>query len=709
MPPTDALPSNTAVLSLFLLPGTPSNMRARLFAASHVHNLSARHNYLISFFSNFTSATHRDSLSFIDIAPSVSALLGLPIPFCNIGTIIPELLSKNSSIVGSHFALMMRYIENYLQVMEYIGRLAPQYSALGFQRQKLANLYRLLKPEIEAAIAAVRNVTEIEARFLAGSGDRLDREDAAKYAGFASACTRISGALSNELAENAKTVGRFWEKSRTAGFLVPVATKIMAVLAIVATSVMLFHAREQNMYLIVRNRFTSFHFPILAAVIVGAAFVFPALNVPAGLLGAILLAVTVFYKLLLIRSVYAKIRQALRTANFVPFAFGAFLIFAHAVSAAAGASGYRLGAGYLLESGVLGIFLLLNYKRVEFLKPYLWTFFASLLAAIMVCPAGSTGDSAVDFVFLSVLPTVLLLCVFAFGLVKRVYHARLGAKLLSFLSAVLVSSLALYQQYETTPPEQPVISGLVYSLTGLQLMVLLVSALFVPRILYTQKPALKYQRISTLFSFLFVAAIPAVAFRTGATGQVLYLASALVAFISTTALKECSQINGIFNAAVYSLLVHQAIVSSVYGKQAADGIPWEEQALAPMLALLVLMPVISIHASRVEYTQLEAVRFVQTSERRSLGAGETAVDSDRSIEPDREKGGEPERVGSTVSNNYLLLLLCSESVHLGMMVTMLAGKADWAFALAPVERRYREVNGMMCGLIWVFSFVIGNT
>lgn len=114
----------------------------------------------------------RDAFYQVDIVPTTASMFNIPIPFKNLGTIIPELLHYNVSeerfVSQSIFELLMDYLINFLQAYHYDEVAFRDHKEMKEQWVMMKKTYKEHRHQITTIVEKLQKAMKIEEGYFKG-------------------------------------------------------------------------------------------------------------------------------------------------------------------------------------------------------------------------------------------------------------------------------------------------------------------------------------------------------------------------------------------------------------------------------------------------------------------------------------------------------------------------------------------------------------
>jgi len=112
----------------------------------------------------------RDAFFQYDIVPTTAAMFNIPIPFKNLGLLIPELLhydvQESRFISESLLELMMDHLVNFLQAYHYDGIAYNEHNEMKKQWLVMSRTYKEHKDDIPKMLQRLKNAMQIEEKYF---------------------------------------------------------------------------------------------------------------------------------------------------------------------------------------------------------------------------------------------------------------------------------------------------------------------------------------------------------------------------------------------------------------------------------------------------------------------------------------------------------------------------------------------------------------
>lgn len=105
----------------------------------------------------------------IDIVPTMSAIYNIPIPYSNLGVIVPEMMHYNNCVaVGCVYELLMDHILNAVQVTNYLKAYISKNAELVPQMERMVGLMDSLKAGLLDILPRAKAQRDAEEEFVNG-------------------------------------------------------------------------------------------------------------------------------------------------------------------------------------------------------------------------------------------------------------------------------------------------------------------------------------------------------------------------------------------------------------------------------------------------------------------------------------------------------------------------------------------------------------
>ena len=144
---------------------------------------------------------NRDKFNQLDIVSTMSAIFNLPIPFCNQGLIIPEVLHYDGNVADSLYELFVEFIHNYAQVLTYVDAYIAKYNQMKTQKKILENKLEVLKEKISDIMNDSKQILKIESDYV--EGKEMTEEDKVRYINFVGDMFKVMKEVRITLEDNA--------------------------------------------------------------------------------------------------------------------------------------------------------------------------------------------------------------------------------------------------------------------------------------------------------------------------------------------------------------------------------------------------------------------------------------------------------------------------------------------------------------------------
>jgi len=160
----------------------------------------------------FDSILNRKEFSQIDLVPTMSAIFNIPIPYSNLGIIIPELLNYNNyAPLQCVFELLIEYTINFLQVWNYVNHFNKISGEMSKQTYEINTFYKGIYKEINKTFQKYKEINQIEKEFLKNNTlQTISLENQQKISDFVTNTNSIILRIKSELKQNSQKFKSQW-------------------------------------------------------------------------------------------------------------------------------------------------------------------------------------------------------------------------------------------------------------------------------------------------------------------------------------------------------------------------------------------------------------------------------------------------------------------------------------------------------------------
>ncbi len=661
---------------------------------------------------------NREAFPQIDAVPTMSAALNIPIPFSNLGVVIPEILHyDNCGVAGCLYELFMEHVLNFAQVLKYVKAFVKHNPALKDQETKMQGAMGQMQAKISGIMRRADKILKAEEAYIANATERMGAEMETKYAALVDNMFSVMIQVREELGQNSEVFKHQWSSMN---WLLMYSNLVIRILvsAMIGCGIVL-------VYVAIKNDIPDLFTSVVTSVypMLGCLVLFLAVLLYQFLVDIVLVATyaITFAGLSLLAKIVAKyhhdIRDIVRNEAYImPTILGLFLIAIQSLGFSAHAMSQHYVLPYITHTGIACFLFVVACRR-----PDLRVFVGAVLLAVLARFAIAFGETKIDtnYWLCSAIPAA----VFLVGAVYYAYRAvHPGVNKLA--RSVIVAGFVLcfggmmhYQVGEVTGTYKQnyfiyiILPRTIFVLTGLQAGFLLVT-LHWRKLLWTQEPT-KSRRIYAFFLFMTMAILPALLMMVGPYQQIYYLMIYLMARLLNYCMERVGLENSFFQYAVYTLIMQSMFFSTGHVldfmalriQRAFVGFPEFSTATNFTLAFFETVGVFSFTL---------VILPMLSSEFRNQGGngGEMEPDTPGRLNTEGKVSPmelqEQGKMDLIAMKNYLTVLLHFEMVHNGLTRFLVVNFSGMFFMVSPVEFTFRFIDWYIYILVLIYAYILGS-
>ncbi len=660
---------------------------------------------------------NRDAFPQLDAVATMASILNIPIPFSNLGVVIPELLHyDNCSVAGCLYELFMEHVVNFAQVLKYVKAFVKRNSALKPQKKVLENL---MNNELTAKIMSImqksHEVLAAEAGFVANVTDSLGGEMEARYVALVDSMFEVMIRIREELNTNSLLFKHQWSSMNWVLMYSNLVIRLL-ISAMLGCSIVL-------LYLSIRSEASELFSSVITSVylMLGCLVMFVAVLLYqflvdvalAGTYAMILLGIISLARIVMKHR--AELRDIVRNESFaMPVLLGVFLILAQSIGFSAYAMSQHYVLPYIAHTGIVCFLFIMARK-----KPEKWhVLLAALSLAALMRFGIAFGAMKIDtnYWLCSVLPSAVFFAGALYFALRWVHplvkkSTRIG---LAIVFVVCFGGMMHYQVGEVTGTYKQsyftyiFLPRTIFVLTGLQ-MIFLLAALRWRKLMWTQEPP-KSRRIYSFFMFMTMAILPALLIMVGPYQQIYYLMLYFMAKLLNYCMEKIGQENSFFQYTLYAILMQSMFFSTGHVldfmalriQRAFVGFPEFNTGTNFTLAFFETVGVFSFMLVIIPTLSGEAGNRGNELEPESP----SRLNSDGKVTPVQSQ--EEDKTELAMVKNYWTVLLQFEMVHNGLTRFLVVNFSGMFFMVSPVEFTFRFIDWYIYILVTIYAYILGG-
>eukprot|EP00826_Nyctotherus_ovalis_P016415 TRINITY_DN1474_c0_g1_i1.p1 TRINITY_DN1474_c0_g1~~TRINITY_DN1474_c0_g1_i1.p1 ORF type:complete len:943 (+),score=227.01 TRINITY_DN1474_c0_g1_i1:481-3309(+) len=523
----------------------------------------------------------RDAFFQYDIVPTTAAMFNVPIPFKNLGLIIPELLhyevSESSFISESLFELMMDHLVNFLQAYHYDGIAYNEHNEMKQQWLYVSGVYEKRKESIPKAMERLRSAMQVEEQHFKSEEAKMAEEQWNEYAQTIELAVDSIVAMRDALTVHRRDFTDQWCAINMVylygSWILRIMLSLSLALFIFVTAYVIAKKRYELM-----ARYNYYKVAIVAQVILILIIAFQYkldnFTIP---LSFMLCLYTLFVQLMVIYTQFPEILNFAKSSSKLPL-LGSIAVYVYCtvcMDKVSSSSNFSPHLGIFSESVIIiPVFVIaLVFARVGVKKLLVGVLIAGLMLYISVhsaerWPARDSFEAVYwrpyvvyNYWVSSFIPMMVIVAALLFFLFKRTYGLKSSVKLGYagiFLTEIFL--ILVYQHYEIYYKRDQwpywdliLLPRCIYLVSMILLFYGFVSVCKHDMV-YAHYPQTKEQRIVSLFTLLLIAVLPILLIINGPHLQILYLVAFIMAVGSAYCFKGTFMYNSILHYTIYIVL-----------------------------------------------------------------------------------------------------------------------------------------------------------
>eukprot|EP00826_Nyctotherus_ovalis_P059215 TRINITY_DN8216_c0_g1_i10.p1 TRINITY_DN8216_c0_g1~~TRINITY_DN8216_c0_g1_i10.p1 ORF type:complete len:751 (-),score=158.97 TRINITY_DN8216_c0_g1_i10:189-2441(-) len=660
---------------------------------------------------------NRKGFNQIDGVPTTAAIYNIPIPFSNLGTVIPEVLHyDNCTVADCLYELYMEHVLNYVQVLNYLDAFVRKFKVMEDQLKLVEDSFADIKRSTLEIMADSEDVFRIEQSYVKDGG--MTEEAKAKYVAFVSKLSEMMRNVREVLDSNSLAFKEQWSsinKSFLYSSLFIRATTtagLFFVILLLYASIKI-ETADFFSHLLTKGYLSFFLLIVFVLIFFNIEYV--------GLFLLIVFPICLWfaYSAIKLCREYKGTIKALVNAesNLIPTVMGvAFVFLIFALDCFYGNQQREViqNSMGILSILYLVVFFVTKTRRVSIL----------LLATALVIFNRWIFDfhktkNAQRYTLCSIVPTFILLGIGVYLILRKVASEMYFVVKTAFVLTLVATSLGMlhYQIKEVSKDLKSsyfcyiVLPRSIFALSVLQMIYLVISLGF-KRLLWKTLPP-KKDRVFAFFLLLLTGTIPSLLLLVGPHHQIFYLALLLVAYTLSYTLHAIGHGNSFFFSVIYFFTMnffyfatgHVLDFMALRVQRAFVGFPdFKTEINFPIVFfetggvfsfMMAMLPLLSMMHDSENY------KYRQCEQEPS----EVPMGNSNS----KEMRGDDNRVLETViGRNYLMNLFNFEMTHNGLSAYLVRKFSSEFFSMSPTEFTFRFINWYMYILTFGFLYIIGK-
>lgn len=254
--------------------GTIEELESALFAYSkknftfrkflYPNLLSSKEQYLLNILKDAVNMSFliRNSFQQIDLVPTTASQFNVPIPFSNLGIVIPEFMHYvNCTVAECIYELYMDHIINYLQVINYVKIFAEPNKEMQEQYVHINETYNSIKDKINSLIHSGHDIVRMEKAFISSNSDSMTEDHLKRYKKTIKALFEIMQLIREELLFNSQVFKNEWLTLNMVYMYSNLILRILTTLLLACSILILYMEMSSNLQIlsstILANGFTA--------------------------------------------------------------------------------------------------------------------------------------------------------------------------------------------------------------------------------------------------------------------------------------------------------------------------------------------------------------------------------------------------------------------------------------------------------------------
>ncbi len=722
--------------------GTKEELEAGLFAHSGkgftfrafaaTERLGRKEQYLFSVVQSKVNMSflNRDTFCQIDIVPTMATIFNIPIPYGNLGVVVPELLHyPDCGVVGCFYELFMAHVVNYLQVANYVSEFVRISGELPEQKDRLEDTFIALKNNIVSVLDRYsRFAAPLEQSFLRGNrAGVLSESERSQYVSLVGDMFIGMQKMREELEHNSPLFKSQWNSLNTIYMYSNVVIASIVILIMVCGALVLYLADRTELGDFLASPLASGYTVLILVVLFAGTLCFsPVMNDLSLVLTYIATAVLLFSMLRLCMKRWCLLRTLLSTKEeHISATLTAALVLIQSVAyTTLIMEAQERSLTFSLHTGLALLLILLVYKGLCNITTA--AVMASTVLVVRFASEFPTMEVAQNFAICSAAPSAIMLVAGLFWTERNCLRsvvratARRGFQILFTVSFIGM----LYYQYRELDGEALkwnrfnyiVLPRAVYAINIIQVAYLFFAGCRCRPTFWLDDPP-KQSRVYAFFTLLLLSILPSSLMIFGPYQPVLFLGLFVVLYATNFCLRRTGEANSVFQYVLYSMVAqmmfhttgHVLDFVSPKVQRTFVGFPEFNTAVSFTIAFLdsvgvftfttMMTPILTLEGSedaqRKYYDQITPSRDLEQSSPQKESSAATA-------------GAENHVAEAAVAKNLIAILIHSEATHTAVTRFLAANFDRMFFEASHPEFTLRFFSWYEYILVLFILFVIGK-
>jgi hypothetical protein len=663
---------------------------------------------------------NRRGFNQIDGVPTTAAIFNIPIPFSNLGIIIPEFLHyDNCTVADCLYELLMEFVLNYVQVFNYLDDFVKEFEVMEDQLLLLEKSFNELKKDVTDIMANSEDMFRVEKDYV--DGKVMNEQNRIKYINFVRSMFKTMETIREILDDNSLVFKKQWSSIHKHFLYSSCLIRLIMSTALLFLILLLYASLKTEILEIFAHPLTKYYLSL--ALIVLCFFIY--LNIK--YVGFFLLIVFPFciwvaYSIIQIFLKHKNTIKALITAetNVFPTILGLGILFFYFLLGCF--KGEKQKSIIHTALGIISGLYLVAFFSSKTTSPRLLIEIIALIIFnrwIFTFRETSLGK---NYTFCSTIPTLLFLAIGLYLIIRRVSKGvhLIVRVMFSCIFTMTMLGMFYYQMKEENNTFKDnyftyiILPRSIFALSVLQMVYLVVSLCFKKLMWRQQMP--KQDRIFAFFLFLLTGTIPSLLLLAGAYQQVFYLSLCIVGYGVSYTLGKIGQGNSLFFCTVYFFTMnffyfatnHVLDFMALRVQRAFVGFPEFKTEInftivffetgGTFSLLMGMLPLLTLMHDSLNDTY----RYI-TQEPAGIPMEITSGTSGV-----KDKEDEDKTLEITLGRNYFMVLFNFEMIHSGLSIYLVTNFSNTFFTMSPIEFTFRFINWYIHILTFSFLFIIGK-
>jgi len=663
---------------------------------------------------------NRQGFNQVDGVPTTAAIFNIPIPFSNLGTIIPEFLHyDNCTVADCLYELLMEHVLNYVQVFNYLDAFVKKFEVMEDQLLLLEKTFNDLKKDITNIMANSEDIFRIEKDYV--QSNVMDEQTKAEYISFVRSMFKAMGTIREVLDENSLVFKKQWSSINKFLLYSSFIIRLIITTGLLFAILLLYVSLKTEILELFAHSLTKWY---LSIALLGL-FVLISLNIE--YLTLFLLIVFPFciwftYSIIQLCLKYKNTIKTLINAetNIFPTILGLGIVFFyfildcfqgehhHAIMKTAAGLLFALYLVIFFTSKTTNLYLLLGIIVFAIFNRFILTF--------------KNNKYAKNYIYCSIIPTFLFLGTGLYWIIKKVSNGlhSIVKKMFALIFSVTMLGMLYYQSKEENSTFKQnyftyiILPRSIFGLSVFQMIYLVISLCF-KQLLWKQYVP-KRDRVFAFFLFLLTSTIPSLLLLAGPHQQIFFLCLCISVYALNYTLGKIGQGNSFFFCTIYFFIMnffyfatdHILDFMALRVQRAFVGFPEFKTEINFTIVFFETGGAFSLLIAMLPLLTLIDDSFNDTYRHIRQEPVYTPVKITSGMCDKNNKEDEDKVLEITLGRNYFMVLFNFEMMHNGLNIYLITNFSDTFFIMSPAEFTFRFINWYAYILTFSFLLIIGR-